>query len=320
MRQRHVAKRAKKPQEEPGQEEEVGMREEIDHNKKNKNKAVLFVPYTVGSILAKRLREAEENLLLSTGYKLKIVERSGSKLEDLLHRSDPFKGQDCDRPGCLLCETKNYTGKNGTQECSKRSLVYKIYCITCKERDIEKIKERVGPDKKKQEEEIKKMRLHLYIGETSRSCYERTQEHQNDMQQLKPSSHMLQHVLDQHEGEPIARVRFGVEVIRQTRTSWERQMLESVTIQQSTQHNILNSKSEYNRCSLPRLSTRLGDKEYKKYEKEQELARKKEEGLEMRIREMRKTRNKIRKPRMSDENHPAKRRKTGENTSFKTFT
>ena len=162
----------------------------------------------------------------------------------------------------MLCDTKTYTGKNMTQECSKRSLVYQIYCISCKERDIEKIKERVGiEDKKKLDEEIRKMRLHKYIGETSRSCYERSQEHQRDMDQLKPSSHMLQHVLDQHEEEPLSRVRFGMEIVKQTRTSWERQFLESVTIQQSTKHNILNSRSEYNRCSLQRLSTRLGEKE-----------------------------------------------------------
>ena len=100
---------------------------------KNKAKAVFFVPYTVGSTLAKRLRDAEENLKGTTGYKLKIVERGGTKLEDLLHRSDPCQGQDCCRQGCLLCATKQYTGKNSTQDCSKRSLVYKTYCISCQE-------------------------------------------------------------------------------------------------------------------------------------------------------------------------------------------
>ena len=48
-------------------------------------------------------------------------------------------------------------------------------------------------------------------------------------------------------------------------------------IQQNTHHHILNSKSEYNRCSIPRLSTRLGDNEYKKYEKGLEEEKEKEE-------------------------------------------
>ena len=51
--------------------------------------AVMFVPYTIGSGLAKELREAEEMLYKLTGYRLKIVERSGTTLEMLLHKSDP---------------------------------------------------------------------------------------------------------------------------------------------------------------------------------------------------------------------------------------
>ena len=48
-------------------------------------------------------------------------------------------------------------------------------------------------------------------------------------------------------------------------------------IQQNTHHHILNSKSEDSRCSIIRLSTRLGDKEYKKYEKGLEEEKEKEE-------------------------------------------
>ena len=75
-------------------------------------------------------------------------------------------------------------------------------------------------------------------------------------------------------------------------------------IQQNTHHHILNSKSEYNRCSIPRLSTRLGDNEYKKYEKGLEEEREKEEIMEKRIREMRKMRNKNRKTK-SQQTNPA---------------
>ena len=43
-------------------------------------KAVMFVPYTVASEIAKRMRYAEDKLLEMTGYKMKIVERAGLKL------------------------------------------------------------------------------------------------------------------------------------------------------------------------------------------------------------------------------------------------
>ena len=69
-------------------------------------KAVMFVPYTAGSKLAKNLRGAEEKLGSLTGYRLKMVEKSGDKLENLLTKSNPWQGMDCERPQCLLCQTK----------------------------------------------------------------------------------------------------------------------------------------------------------------------------------------------------------------------
>ena len=55
---------------------------------------MIFTPFTTNSELAKSLREAEIRLESLTGYKLKVVERAGSKLEDVLHRSDPWRGED----------------------------------------------------------------------------------------------------------------------------------------------------------------------------------------------------------------------------------
>ena len=66
----------------------------------------MFVPYTLYSEVAKELREAEEKLESMTGYRLKVVERAGAKLEDLLHTSYPWRGKDCGRELCMLCSTK----------------------------------------------------------------------------------------------------------------------------------------------------------------------------------------------------------------------
>ena len=71
------------------------------------------------------MREAEEKLGELTGYKLKVVERAGTKLEDILHMSDPWQGIDCGRRSCFLCTTKTKTGKNTSQDC------YKKLCVWC---------------------------------------------------------------------------------------------------------------------------------------------------------------------------------------------
>ena len=51
----------------------------------NSIKAAMFVLYTRGSGLAKQVGDAEEKMESRTGYKLKIVERSGTTLMDILH-------------------------------------------------------------------------------------------------------------------------------------------------------------------------------------------------------------------------------------------
>ena len=53
--------------------------------------------------------------------------------------------------------------------------------------------------------------LHIYIGETSRSGYERGLEHTRDLQELKPDSHMLKHYLEHHKNENMEKMKFGKE-------------------------------------------------------------------------------------------------------------
>ena len=98
----------------------------------NDVKSVIFITNTPNSILAKNLREGEEMLEKTTGYKMKIVERAGDSLEGLLHRSNPWSGADCARENCLLCETKQSNPKLESQNCRKRNVVYETWCDTCR--------------------------------------------------------------------------------------------------------------------------------------------------------------------------------------------
>ena len=191
-------------------------------------KAAMFVPYTPHSKLASELRDLEFEMEKIIGYRLKIVERSGDKLEDLLTSSNPWKGKICERPDCMLCETKMRTNKNLKQECNKRNLVYETKCQTCYDRDTEKIEKDESKDEKEKKKLKENIREYKYIGETARSIYERTREHLSDMQQLKPCSHLLKHVLDQHEDEKPEEIVLNARVLSYCRSSYERQILESV--------------------------------------------------------------------------------------------
>ena len=121
--------------------------------------AVLFVPYTEGAVLAKKYREYEQQMKGPTGWYLKIVERAGDSLVDLLHRSDPWSGDDCKRKVCLQCQTKLKTGKNLTQDCSKRNCIYETWCISCEERDRNEIEERAAEDERLKKDLLKNMKI-----------------------------------------------------------------------------------------------------------------------------------------------------------------
>ena len=105
---------------------------------------------------------------------------------------------------------------------------------------------------------------------TARSTHERGLEHIGDALNLNYKSHILKHYVDSHMGEDWDNIRFNMKVVKFSRTSFERQIYESVLIQENRAHNLLNSKSEFNRCSIPRLTLKMGDKELKTTTRENE--------------------------------------------------
>ena len=57
--------------------------------------SVLFVECTPGGVYAARLREAEKQLADITNNKVKIVEKAGTTMKDLLVAADPWEGGHC---------------------------------------------------------------------------------------------------------------------------------------------------------------------------------------------------------------------------------
>ena len=115
----------------------------------------------------------------------------------MLHKSDPWQGRDCERVNCLLCETKKKTGKYLQQECTKRNVIYETWCMMCEGREVERIEEE-EEDEKERVKKLKKIKLYKYVGETSRSFYERGLEQLRDKDELKMDSHMIKHFFDKH--------------------------------------------------------------------------------------------------------------------------
>ena len=128
---------------------------------------------------------------------------------------------------------------------------------------------------------------------------------------------MLRHLVSEHEKQDFSEIKFGMKILKFTRSSFERQILEAVIIEQEAKKNhILNSRTEYNRSSLPRLTTKLGDSEYQNWQKELAQDKKKNMIIDDKIRALRKARNKARLL-PSKEAPPAKKRRTEEGISIR---
>jgi hypothetical protein len=91
----------------------------------------------------------------------------------------------------------------------------------------------------------------IYVGESSRSMYERGKEHQKDRKDLAEESHQVKHWLLEHP-ELEAPPKFKFTIISSFGDPLTHQLSESVRIEKRG-INILNSKSEYSRCQVPRL-------------------------------------------------------------------
>jgi len=153
----------------------------------------------------------------TSGYRIKIVEEMGEKILDILHTSYPWKGEDCGRQKCLLCSTKEMTGKGKKQDCKNRSLVYETWCETCAQKDREK-KDMEDIPEEETEKKKKEIKIHKYVGETAISAFERGLEHLNALEKLDEDSHMLKHIANDHTGKEIENIKFGMKVVSYTRT------------------------------------------------------------------------------------------------------
>ena len=202
---------------------------------------VLFVPRTPGGELARRVRQSETEMEKLTGYRVKIVERGGCMIKRMVVKTNPWAEGSCGRQECLICRHEK-----GAGECSKRSVTYRTRCEVCHERR-----------EKEKEGEAREM---VYIGESARTGYERGQEHEADYSTAAADSHMYKHWQTDHQDED--RPTFSMKILKRHKSAFVRQISEAVLIEMHCEKDtILNSKSEYNRCQIPRLSVKMGEKD-----------------------------------------------------------
>ena len=123
--------------------------------------AVYFVQATPGSQLANQCQKTFQRCNLS----VKVIERTGRTVKQMLVKSDPLRREVCK---CSVCKIA------GKQICKIRDCVYEMVCSGCAKR---------------------------YVGETSRSLRERYLEHMMLLESKHPASVFYRHVHDCHRDE-----------------------------------------------------------------------------------------------------------------------
>ena len=193
---------------------------------------VMFVPQTPGGALVKRLKIVENEISKLTGERVKIVERGGTQVKQILHKSNPWSQGFCDRENCLPC-----LHGDGKQNCFEKNVVYKISCLECAD-----------------EKNGDKIKAAVYVGQTSRSLYERGQEHLLGLRKMHDNSPLFKHVSEDHNGNN--NINFEMKTVKKHFSAFSRLVNEAVMIDRISKSNscsTLNSRGEWGRSHLPRL-------------------------------------------------------------------
>ena len=154
--------------------------------------------------------------------KVRIVERAGPKMSTLLSNRTPWKKERCGREDCPPCETK-------PGSCRTLNPVYKITCLDCAS---------IGKQ------------TH-YIGESSRSLYDRTREHVQALRDKNAKYAVTKHWLEAHkdlENPP----KYQFKVLGSYLTAIQRQISEGLAIESHDPETLINGKGEYGSNRIPR--------------------------------------------------------------------
>ena len=230
------------------------------------HKTVLFVEQTNNGELGRRLRELMERISPILGFGVKIVERNGASLKSKFPQASLWEGAHCGRAKCITCNQ----GAEYITPCSRKSVVYENICAHCNQ----------GAGAKEEIRDLDERIPSLYIGETSRTIQERGLEHwaaYRGNKKSKEGSHIYKHQELQHGGEE---PKFMMRAISFHRSALSRQTAEAVRIRRrGGMGALLNSKSEFNRCYIPRLTVVEEDIAKEMEQEEIEAAKRVEEDL-----------------------------------------
>ena len=151
----------------------------MDGKERVETTTVFFVPATKGGKLTEMLKEKEYELARITKFRVRYQEAGGTKL-GLMFSTELAAGEACGRGDCQPCESRADKRPN----CKVQNILDESKCVICNPAETSS----------RQEES----RKGIYLGESSRSLYERSKEHFKDVESFDSGSHMIKHWMNEH--------------------------------------------------------------------------------------------------------------------------
>ena len=191
------------------------VKKKVPDTKMVEQKTVLFVEQTRKGELAANLRNLLSRLAPTLKFGVKVVERTGTALKSRFSQGSLWEGIRCGRgeKECVTC----YQDCETLPPCTRVSVMYENICAVC------------NPEArgKKEVKKIQEDPPSVYVGETSRSLQERSQEHHADLRNGRDKSHMLKHRMLHHDNKDTP---FIMRAISFHRSALSRQAAEAVRI------------------------------------------------------------------------------------------
>ena len=213
-------------------------------NEKQTTESVIFVPVTPFGQLKRELQKWDDKYSRSLNIpRIKFMEKSGTKLKQIICKTNPWANRSCEQEKWEICKSSE---QKDLGTCRYESITYQIKCIQCEKDGVKS----------------------SYLGESSRTLYERLKEHLDGEACENKENALWKHDVNHHRG---IKQEYSAKVIGRIQNPMKRQVTDKVLIErESNRQRLLNSKNEWGGEGIPRITIE-NNKEREKEKDEQEV-------------------------------------------------
>ena len=210
---------------------------------------VIFCPYTPNGELATKWREVEARGAATRGWRFKVVEQGGRKINSILCKN-PWDGP-CNDQQCMVCST------GGKGNCRRPGCTYAVQCLRCKDHGPDNVPafEEDDDDQRPGQGQVGVPCQAIYHGQSGYSGYTRGLDHASDWRRKVKTNAMWRHSLLYHRAQEVS---FSMTVTSTPSDPITRLCREGVSIIAGDQDILLNSKQEFLQGAVPSTRTQRG--------------------------------------------------------------